>query len=68
MAQQEFYLEHPNGIELLKHVKNLSVGPDAAARREKEVRPADRANTGLLYTVSLYLEKRINLHKLNVTN
>ena len=37
MAQQEFYLQHPNGIELLEHVKNLSVGPGAAARREKEV-------------------------------
>ena len=52
MAQQEFYLKHPNGIALLKHVKNLSVGPDAVARREKEVRPTERANKAVLYAPS----------------
>ena len=42
MAQQEFYLKHPNGVQLLEHVKNLSVGPGAAARRQQEVSPTKR--------------------------
>lgn len=33
MKLQEFFLAQENGLELMEGVKNLSVGPEAAARR-----------------------------------